>query len=92
MPRKATSSTRRTTKKQPDGPVIRPEVMGTLLLLLAGITLLSLFAPNQSPIIAAWLDFLRTLLGWGQYIFWLPLFLLALWFFKRYGSEDQAER
>ncbi len=66
--------------------------MGTLLLLLAGITLLSLFAPNQSPIIAAWLDFLRTLLGWGQYIFWLPLFLLALWFFKRYGSEDQAER
>jgi len=88
--------TRRTSsrraKKQPQGPIIRPEVMGTILLILSGITLLSLFAPNQSAIIATWLDFLRTLVGWGQYIIWLPLFLLALWFFKSYGTEDQAER
>ncbi|MEW5956438.1 MAG: DNA translocase FtsK 4TM domain-containing protein [Chloroflexota bacterium] len=92
MTGKSSARPRKTNKKQPDGPIIPPEVMGTFLLLLAGITLLSLFAPQQSVIIATWLDLLWTLIGWGQYIIWLPLFLLALWFFRRYGSEDQAER
>jgi S-DNA-T family DNA segregation ATPase FtsK/SpoIIIE len=66
--------------------------MGTFLLILAGITLLSLFTPNQSAIIASWLDLLRVLIGWGRYVFWLALVLLAFWFFKRYSTEDQDEK
>jgi S-DNA-T family DNA segregation ATPase FtsK/SpoIIIE len=83
---------RKPIAKKQTGPTIRPEIVGTLLLILAGITLLSLFAPNQGPLMAGWLDFLYALFGWGQYIFWLPLGLLALWFFRRYGAEDRAEK
>ncbi len=83
-------TTRKTTvkKKQAQGPLIRPEIAGTILLILAGITLLSLLTPNQSPLIAGWLNFLGALIGWGRYVFWLALILLAFWFFKRYGAED----
>ncbi len=94
MARKVTTRTRRTTtkKQQQEGPIIRPEIVGTFLLILAGITLLSFFTPNHSPIIASWLDFLRLLIGWGRYIIWLALLLLAFWFFKRYGIEDEDEK
>jgi len=72
--------------------MIRPEIAGTVLLLLAGITLLSLFTPNQSVVIATWLDFLELVVGWGQYVIWLPLFFLAIWFFRAYRTEDEAEQ
>ena len=54
--------------------------------------MLSLFTPNRSVFIAGWLDFLRVLIGWGQYVIWLPLVLLAIWFFRRYGAEDKDEK
>ena len=77
--RTTTRNRRRTTKKKEDqGLSIRPEFVGTILLLMAGITVLSLFAPNQSALTAGWLDSLRILVGWGQYIVWFPLFLLSL--------------
>ncbi len=85
-------STRRTTKKKQEGPLIPPEVTGTLLFIVSGITLLSLFTPNRGDLVAAWLRFLYFLMGWGQYIVWLPLFLLAVWFFRRYGAEDDDEK
>jgi S-DNA-T family DNA segregation ATPase FtsK/SpoIIIE len=82
-----------TTKKSPPkGPTMRPEIAGVGLLILAGITLLSLFTPNRSAFIAGWLDFLHVLIGWGQYVVWLPLVLLAIWFFRRYGAEDKDEK
>ncbi len=87
-----TRTPRRTTKAQPAGPVVRPEIAGTALLLLAGITLLSLFTPNQSVLVATWLEFLELLVGWGQYVIWLPLFFLAIWFFRAYRTEDEAEQ
>lgn len=61
-------------------------------MIVAGITVLSLFTPNRSPLIAGWLNFLAVLIGWGQYIIWLPLTLLAIWFFRRYDLEDRSER
>src|ERR1700752_3263556 len=79
-------------KSQPKGPTMRPEIAGVGLLILAGITLLSLFTPNRSIFIAGWLDFLRVLIGWGQYFIWFPLVLLAIWFFRRYGAEDNDEK
>jgi S-DNA-T family DNA segregation ATPase FtsK/SpoIIIE len=91
MAKRATTIRKPTTKK-PAGATIRPEVVGTFLLILAGITLLSLVAPNQGPLIAGWLNFLWVLLGWGQYVVWLPLVLLAVWFFRRYGAEDRDEK
>ena len=87
-------TTHRTTKKkkQPEGPTIRPEMVGVGLLILAGITALGLITPNRSPAIGGWFEFLDFLIGWGQYVVWLPLFLLAVWFFKRYGAEDDQEK
>lgn len=79
-------------KKQPEGPVIRPEIIGTILFILAGLTLLSLFAPNRGVFVATWLNILRLLIGWGTYIFWFVLSVLAVWFFKYYASEDESEK
>ena len=94
MTKRATSSRRRSTtkKQQPAGPLIRPEIVGTGLLILAGITLLSLFTPNRGAFVAGWLDFLRFLIGWGRYVIWAALLLLAIWFFKWYGAEDDQEK
>ncbi|MCK6625776.1 MAG: DNA translocase FtsK [Anaerolineae bacterium] len=94
MTKKATIRRPTTTPKKgkPQGPAIRPEVAGVGLLILAGITLLSLFTPNRSSLIAGWLNFLGLLIGWGQYVVWLPLTLLAIWFFQRYGAEDSQEK
>ncbi len=66
--------------------------MGSILLVLAGLTVLGLITPNRSSGIASWLEFLRLLLGWGRYFIWLALLLLSVWFFKRYGAEDQDEK
>jgi hypothetical protein len=92
MAKRGTTRKTTTKKKQPEGPTIRPEVVGVGLLILAGITMLGLITPNRSPIIGSWLEFLDFLIGWGQYVVWLPLFLLAVWFFKRYGAEDDDEK
>ncbi|MBN1217968.1 MAG: DNA translocase FtsK 4TM domain-containing protein [Anaerolineae bacterium] len=87
-------TTRRTTtgKKKQERSTIPPEVAGTILLILSGITLVSLITPNHGGFVAAWLNFLFFMVGWGQYVIWLPLFLLAVWFFKRYGAEDADEK
>jgi DNA segregation ATPase FtsK/SpoIIIE, S-DNA-T family len=93
MAKKATIRRPTTIRKsKPKGSGIRPEVVGVGLLILAGITLLSLFTPNRSTLIAGWLNFLGVLIGWGQYVVWLPLVLLAIWFFQRYSSEDSQEK
>ena len=90
--RAATRRGRRGRQQQADGIVIRPEVVGTVLLILAGITLLSLFTPNRGTMITAWLQILGVLIGWGQYVFWLVLGSLAIWFFRRFSSEDDDEK
>jgi S-DNA-T family DNA segregation ATPase FtsK/SpoIIIE len=90
MARKATR--RKTKRKQPAGPAIRPEIIGTLLLILAGITLLSLLTPHPGFFMEAWLGLLSLLIGWGQYIFWIPLTVLAIWFFKAFSTEDSDEK
>lgn len=92
MARRTISQRPRRGKPQPEGPALRPEIVGTGLLILAGITLLSFFTPNRSLPIALWLEFLRTLIGWGQYVAWLVLGTLAIWFFRRYSLEDDDEK
>ena len=92
MARRAATRKSRSRKKQPEGLSIRPELVGTGLLILAGITMLSLFWPNRGTMVTAWLEILRVLIGWGQYVVWLLLGLLAVWFFKRYSDEDDDEK
>ncbi len=91
---KKTAKKRKAKRKQqqPEGPVIRPEVFGTLMLILAGLTLISLFTPNRSIFLSGWLGLLGLLIGWGQYIFWIPLTVLAVWFFRAFSDEDQDEK
>jgi S-DNA-T family DNA segregation ATPase FtsK/SpoIIIE len=89
----AKKTTRRQTKKtQSKELVVRPEIIGTFLLILAGITLLSLFTPNRGFFISTWLNVLSVLIGWGRYVFWIPLTVLAIWFFRAFSSEDTAEK
>lgn len=84
---------RKSTKKQKkQEPSFPPELAGTVLLLLAGLTLVSLFTPNQGSVTSAWFDFLRLLIGWGRYVVWIVLGMLALWFFQRYEQENQDEK
>jgi S-DNA-T family DNA segregation ATPase FtsK/SpoIIIE len=90
--RRKTTRSRRTTKKQQEGPAIRPEFAGTLLLILAVITFLSLVTPNTGFFVTTWLEFLRFLIGWGRYVFWLVLTLLAFWFFRAYSIENADEK
>ncbi len=91
--RKTTTRARRTTKKkQQGGPAIRPEFIGTLLLILAGVTLLGLFTPNPGFFVAPWLEFLRYLIGWGLFVFWFVLASLAVWFFRAYSTENEDEK
>jgi S-DNA-T family DNA segregation ATPase FtsK/SpoIIIE len=94
MARKSTTSRsrRKTKKKQPQGPAIRPEIVGTALLILAGLTLLSLFTPNPGPLAFSWLEILRFTIGWGSYVFWIILISLAIWFFRAYSTENEDER
>jgi S-DNA-T family DNA segregation ATPase FtsK/SpoIIIE len=95
MAKKATTprARRTTTKvKPPEGPTIRPEFVGTILLILAGIILLSLFTPNLGFFGAGLLGLLEVFIGWGLYIFWAILISLAIWFFKAYSAEDQDEK
>lgn len=80
------------TKEPSQGPMIRPEFMGTLLLILAGLILLSLFTPNPGFFGAGLLQLLQVLIGWGRYIFWIVLTSLAIWFFKAYSTEDADEK
>ncbi|MCB0194263.1 MAG: DNA translocase FtsK 4TM domain-containing protein [Anaerolineae bacterium] len=82
----------RKKKQQQTGPIIRPEFMGTLMLILAGLTLLSLFTPNPGFFGAGLLEILRLLIGWGRYIFWVVLTSLAIWFFSAYSKEDADEK
>ncbi len=88
----ARRNTRRSKKRKNSGPTIRPEIMGIGMLMLAVLTLLSLVTPNRGTIVTTWLEFLRLLIGWGQYIFWFILGLLSVWFFKRYSAEDDDEK
>lgn len=66
--------------------------MGTILLIMAGITLLSLITPNTGTFVTIWLEFLWYLIGSGTYIFWLVLGILSVWFFRAYSTENEDEK
>jgi S-DNA-T family DNA segregation ATPase FtsK/SpoIIIE len=85
--RRTTSTRRRTTRRrrQPT-PLLASgrfwrEALAIVLVLLAIITVIALFAPDAGAIVAPWHDLLTTLLGWGI-AFAPPLlagFALMLW-------------
>jgi len=85
--RRTTSTRRRTTRRrrQPT-PFLASarfwrEALAIVLVLLAIITVIALFAPDAGAIVAAWHDLLTKLLGWGI-AFAPPLllgFALMLW-------------
>lgn len=89
---KRVATRRKPNKQQAAGPSIRPEFIGTLLLILAGLTAVSLITPNLGFFGAGWLQVLTFTIGWGQYVFWIVLTSLAVWFFRAYSTEDSQER
>jgi S-DNA-T family DNA segregation ATPase FtsK/SpoIIIE len=73
-------------RRQPGGGVealarslFRAEVGGALLALLAVFTLLSLLTANRGQLTGGWVDFLRSLFGWGAWGVPLVLGIWGLW-------------
>ncbi|BAM01213.1 MULTISPECIES: DNA translocase FtsK [Caldilinea] len=59
--------------------LLRAEVGGVLLALLAVFTLLSLLTPTRGQLTGGWVDFLRSLFGWGAWGVPLVLGIWGLW-------------
>ena len=61
------------------GGILRPEVFGILLLLVALLTLLSLIPVERGAAMDWWIGLLRTGVGWG--VWWMPVWFAAagLW-------------
>ncbi len=59
------------------------KIVGVALVLLAGMTTLSLLSFTQGTVTGAWLHFLRQVVGWGAYALPIGFGLAGLWFFLR---------
>ncbi len=59
------------------------DLLGILLSVLGLLTLISLFAPQDSALSATWVSLLRHLLGWGAFVFPLALLSIGLWLILR---------
>jgi len=88
---------RNTRKKTSEGldlsGILRPEVGGILLLLVALLTLLSLIPVERGVVMQRWIDLLRLGVGWGVWL--MPIFFvgLGLWLILRgLGRELGVER
>ena len=83
---------KRTSKKQEPTPIIRPEVIGLILLALALLTTLSLLSVSRGAFTEGWLRLLRGLVGWGMYLAPVGLAMLGIWLLRRFASEDPQEK
>ncbi len=64
------------------------DIVGVVLFFVGVLTIISLFTANQSPVPAAWLNFLKQLAGWG--VFGLPLGFvgIGLWLMlRKFGDK-----
>ncbi len=64
------------------------DIVGVVLFFVGILTIISLFTANQSPVPAAWLNFLTQLAGWG--LFGLPLGFvgIGLWLMlRKFGDK-----
>ena len=73
---------RRKAKKKPSplfnlAPERQREILGLLLLAIAGITVLSLLSANRGTVTETWILLLRRLFGWGFLM--IPLSLGGDW-------------
>jgi S-DNA-T family DNA segregation ATPase FtsK/SpoIIIE len=64
-------------------PLLRPEVIGALLVVLAVFTLLSLLSGSRGDVTAGWVDLLRYLFGDGVWGIPLVTSILGLWLIIR---------
>ena len=82
---------RKSRKKQGSrfnlAPARQREIVGLLLIAVAGVTVLSLLSANQGAITETWLRVLRRLFGWGFLL--VPLSLGAIGFWMVLDSLDE---
>ncbi|MFQ5857234.1 MAG: DNA translocase FtsK 4TM domain-containing protein [Anaerolineae bacterium] len=83
---------RRKGKKKPGSgfnlpPARQREIVGLLLITVAGVTVLSLLSANQGTVTETWLQVLRRLFGWGFVL--VPLGLGAVGFWMVLDSLDE---
>ncbi len=66
----------------------RLDILGIALVAVGGISLLSLFSAEQSPILAAWLNLLKQVSGWGVYGLPLAFIGVGLWLIlRKFGDK-----
>lgn len=71
-------------------PARQREIVGLLLIAVAGVTVLSLMSANRGTITEGWLQALRRLFGWGSLL--VPLSLGAIGFWMVLDSLDDDSR
>ncbi|MFQ5592662.1 MAG: DNA translocase FtsK 4TM domain-containing protein [Anaerolineae bacterium] len=86
---------RRKSKKQRGNlfnlaPARQREIVGLLLIAVAGVTVLSLVSANQGTVTETWLQVLRRLFGWGFFL--VPLSLGAIGFWMVLDSLDEESK
>ena len=92
-----TMTKRRTSKKKASGgldleSVLRPEIGGILLLMLALLTLLSLIPIERGTLMEGWIALLETAVGWGVWLMPIAFGVLGLWLvFMGLGREWRIE-
>lgn len=69
-------------------PARKREIVGLVLIAIAGVTTLSVLSANQGAMTETWLRVLRQLFGWGFLLF--PLGLGAIGFWMVLDSLDEA--
>lgn len=69
-------------------PARQREIVGLLLIAMAGVTVLSLASANQGTITATWLQVLRRLFGWGFVLVPLGLGAIGFWMVLDSLSEE----
>ncbi len=83
---------RRSPKKQETNPVVRPELVGLILLALALLTGLSLLSASRGALTEGWLRLLRGFIGWGMYLAPIVLGAMGVWMLRRFAAEDSQEK
>jgi len=64
------------------------DITGIILVFVGLVSLISLFTANQSPILAAWLNFLRQTAGWGAYGLPFGFIAVGLWLvLRKFGDK-----
>ena len=66
------------------------DIIGVIMAMVGLITLFGLISVTQGGLMGGWIDLIKSLFGWGRYIFPVGLLLLGIWLILR-NSDHMPE-